>query len=367
LHSLPDFKEALQVISDNHLVDLNDPHNSRLVQKILEGHNGFPASWATELEDGVHAWVEAMNSGSDSPGGGGGGGDTEAPQAMFTAPAEGANIQGTLSVQAMASDNVGVVSVQFYLDDMWMGAADTAAPYELNLDTNSLGNGAHTLGVRAADEAGNLSALVTLNINVNNSSSSDPSPSDDESPSVALTAPANGASVSGSITLSASASDNVGVAGVQFYVDGVAKGSEDTSSPYSVSLDTTALSNGSHAVTAKARDAAGNMTTSAARNVTVSNAATNPNATYTWIYNNILNSSNASQRCVTCHVGAYASGNIRYDTYAETVKSVQAGSPNASPLYASTNDGTMPMGGSKLSDVQLKAIRDWITAGAPNN
>jgi hypothetical protein len=39
---------------------------------------------------------------------------------------------------------------------------------------------------------------------------------------VSVTAPAAGTTVSGVVQVTASASDNVGVAGVQFFVDGVA-------------------------------------------------------------------------------------------------------------------------------------------------
>jgi lysophospholipase L1-like esterase len=93
-------------------------------------------------------------------------------------------------------------------------------------------------------------------------------------PSVSLTAPANGATVSGaSVTVSAAAADNVAVAGVQFKLDGNNLGPEDVSSPYSVFWDTTLVSNGSHALTAVARDAAGNMATSATVAVQVSNAS----------------------------------------------------------------------------------------------
>ena len=96
--------------------------------------------------------------------------------------------------------------------------------------------------------------------------------SDTTPPTVALTAPANGATVSGTISVTASASDNVGVVGVQFKRDGVNLGTEDLTSPYSTSWNTTSVSNGSYTLTAVARDAAGNTTTSAARTVTVSNA-----------------------------------------------------------------------------------------------
>ena len=65
--------------------------------------------------------------------------------------------------------------------------------------------------------------------------------------------------------------DDVGVAGVSFFVDGEAVGAEDTSAPYSVTWATTAATNGSHADRRRARDAAGNVTTSTAVAVTVSN------------------------------------------------------------------------------------------------
>jgi len=87
-----------------------------------------------------------------------------------------------------------------------------------------------------------------------------------------VTAPANGATVSGTtVAVSATAADNVGVAGVQFKVDGANLGAEDTVSPYSVTWNTTAVANGSHTLTAVARDAAGNTTTAPPVTVTVSN------------------------------------------------------------------------------------------------
>ena len=66
------------------------------------------------------------------------------------------------------------------------------------------------------------------------------------------------------MTVAANASDNVGVAGVQFKLDGANLGAEDTASPYSVTWNTTTATNGSHTLTAVARDAAGNTTTSTA-------------------------------------------------------------------------------------------------------
>jgi hypothetical protein len=104
-------------------------------------------------------------------------------------------------------------------------------------------------------------------------------PPDGAAPSVALTAPANGATVSGTVTLSATASDDVGVLGVRFKVDGISIGTEDQSAPYSIAWNTTGSGNGNHTLTATARDAAGNVTTSSVRTVSVSNTSAPPPGT----------------------------------------------------------------------------------------
>ncbi|GAB2875484.1 hypothetical protein GCM10027277_50900 [Pseudoduganella ginsengisoli] len=84
------------------------------------------------------------------------------------------------------------------------------------------------------------------------------------------TVSASSSGTSGTITLSASASDNVGVTNVEFYVDGALKGSASTA-PYSLAFNSTTVANGSHTLTAKAYDAAGNSTTSAGVAFSVNN------------------------------------------------------------------------------------------------
>lgn len=99
--------------------------------------------------------------------------------------------------------------------------------------------------------------------------------SDNTPPRVSITSPDSGAAVSGTITVTVTAADDVGIAGVQFLLDGV-QSADDTTTPYSLSWDTTTASNGPHTLTAVARDAAGNQTTSAP--VTVSTAPPSPAA-----------------------------------------------------------------------------------------
>lgn len=95
-------------------------------------------------------------------------------------------------------------------------------------------------------------------------------------PAVAMLSPASGATVSGTAALSAAASDNVGVAGVQFLLDGAPLGPELANPPYTAAWNTTLASNSPHSLAAAARDAAGNRTTSAAATVIVDNAAPPP-------------------------------------------------------------------------------------------
>jgi hypothetical protein len=182
--------------------------------------------------------------------------DTTAPTVSVTSPANGATVTGTVSVSANASDNVAVVGVQFLLDGSSLGAEQTTAPYSISWNSATVANGAHTLSARARDAAGNQTTSAVVNVTTSNV------PADLTPPTVSITAPTDGASVWGSVTVSANASDNVGVAGVQFLLDGSALGTEDTTAPYSTTWDSTAVSNGSHTLSAVARDAAGNQTTS---------------------------------------------------------------------------------------------------------
>jgi Bacterial Ig domain len=92
-------------------------------------------------------------------------------------------------------------------------------------------------------------------------------------PTVAITSPADGATVGGVVPVTASASDNTGVAGVQFRLDGVNLGAEDTTAPYEVSWNTSTTVNGLHTLTAVARDAGGLQGASTPVDVTVSNGS----------------------------------------------------------------------------------------------
>jgi hypothetical protein len=196
--------------------------------------------------------------------------DTTLPTVSITAPGNNATVGGTVTVSATASDNVAVVGVQFKVDGANLGSEDTTSPYSASWNTTSLLDGSqHVLTAVARDAAGN-SAPAAVTVTVNNA--------DTTPPTVSMTAPANGTTVSGSaVTLSANASDNIGVVGVQFLLDGAAIGPELTTAPYSMTWNSTTTTNTTHTLGARARDAKGNATT-ASVNVTVSNTASTPPA-----------------------------------------------------------------------------------------
>ncbi|MFO0719021.1 MAG: Ig-like domain-containing protein [Candidatus Paceibacterota bacterium] len=96
-------------------------------------------------------------------------------------------------------------------------------------------------------------------------------------PTVSVTAPSSDATVSGaSVSFTADASDDVAVAGVKFYVNGVLQGSEDTTSTYGITWDSTATTSGAYTLVAVARDSSNNYATSTSVSFNVLNTGPTP-------------------------------------------------------------------------------------------
>jgi hypothetical protein len=90
--------------------------------------------------------------------------------------------------------------------------------------------------------------------------------------SVTLTAPAPGAVLKGTVTLAADAVSPLGIASVQFQLDGVNLGAALTTTPYALAWDTTKVTDGNHALRAIATDTKGNTLASTSVSVQVNNA-----------------------------------------------------------------------------------------------
>ena len=94
--------------------------------------------------------------------------DTSAPQVIITSPAAGAVVAGTISITAAASDNVGVVGVQFRYNGVNLGAEQTAPPYTVAADSTTVANGSYTLAAVARDAAGNSTVSAPVMVTVSN-------------------------------------------------------------------------------------------------------------------------------------------------------------------------------------------------------
>ena len=87
--------------------------------------------------------------------------DAVAPTATLTAPANLASgLTGMVALAATAADNVAVASVEFQIDGVAIGAADTSAPYAATLDTSLYPAGQHVLRARATRRRGQRLGLV---------------------------------------------------------------------------------------------------------------------------------------------------------------------------------------------------------------
>lgn len=184
---------------------------------------------------------------------------------------------GSVSLSWGAStDNVGVTGYTIYRSTVAgftpSATNQIATSSALSYTDSGLPAGIYYYLVTAKDAAGNVSQP--------SNQASATSSSDTVAPTIALTAPAAGATLSNTVSVFASASDNVGVIGVQFQLDGANLGAEVTAAPYAISWVTTSATNGPHILSAIARDAAGNKTTSSPVSVTVSNTATGLVAAY---------------------------------------------------------------------------------------
>lgn len=173
--------------------------------------------------------------------------DTVAPVVSVTSPASGATVSGGITVQANASDNIGVTKVDLFIDGVLRGT-DTTWPYSFPWDTATVSNGIHGLVARAYDAAGNTGISPTVAVNVSNATADTTPPS---APSnLTATAP-----TPTSVDLSWTAStDNVAVNHYSIFRDG-AQTETLTGTSHS---DTTVSSGTTYAYAVRAYDAAGN-------------------------------------------------------------------------------------------------------------
>ncbi|MDQ3933069.1 MAG: Ig-like domain-containing protein [Actinomycetota bacterium] len=102
------------------------------------------------------------------------------PDVAVRAPGAGERLRGTRTIEVAASDDRRVEQVQFLVDGAVVGT-DSTAPYAVDWNTSSVGNGTRRLSARATDDAGNDTTSPEVSVEVHNS---DPA-------TTKVTAPAN--------------------------------------------------------------------------------------------------------------------------------------------------------------------------------
>ncbi|MFK8017771.1 MAG: Ig-like domain-containing protein [Gammaproteobacteria bacterium] len=289
--------------------------------------------------------------------------DTTAPTVAVTPPA--GPLTGTAVLSVTAMDDVGVVSVDLFIDDV-LQATDTTAPYEFDVDTTAFADGDYVARAEAVDAASNVGVSDNVVVMIENAG-----PPDTVAPVVMLTAPAQPAA--GTVTVQVTASDDTALASVSVLVDGVALG-VDTVAPFEFVWDTTALLDGDHVLSARATDAAGNEGADEPLVVTVTNGG--PQPTLPWIQREIFEVGCAAG----CHIAGGIAPFLRLDAanaFADLVN--VAASEGGSSLRVTPGDAddsalvqrlegdltpSMPLGGAALPDEDIAAVRAWIDGGA---
>ena len=156
-----------------------------------------------------------------------------------------------------------VVRADLYVDGNFAQSIGAVGPSSRYWDSTKYADGPHTLLVKGYDFAGVEAVSAPVSVTVNNP--------DNWGPWADITAPANGETVSGSqVAVSAIASDNVGVAKVDYYVwniyastiagspNEILIGSSANAPNYAIICDSTKLPNGTYPLYTRDYDAAGN-------------------------------------------------------------------------------------------------------------
>ncbi len=97
------------------------------------------------------------------------------PTATITLPANNASVNGLVPLNATASDDLGVVKVEFFVDGSLVGA-DTTSPYSYSWNSTTVPNGSHAVQARATDTKGQVGSSTTINVNVANDTTAPTAP-----------------------------------------------------------------------------------------------------------------------------------------------------------------------------------------------
>ena len=179
--------------------------------------------------------------------------DGQPPTVIIASPT-GGSVSGNVPVTVNASDNVGVTRVELLVNGGLL-ASDTTSPYTFSWNSSGSAGRTVTLVARAYDAAGSSASSQPRTVTVAATGTPDTTP-----PKVTISNPGNNSKVTGMVSIYASATDNVAVASLALYVDGVMVSSGNLAST-TYKWNSRKAANGTHTISAVARDAAGYQAT----------------------------------------------------------------------------------------------------------
>jgi hypothetical protein len=184
------------------------------------------------------------------------------PQITLTSPIGGTAVTGTIDLTSTTYDDfAGIDRVEAFVDGIKRGSSNTP-PYTVPVNTAGLGDGMHIFELRVFDKAGRLNTGHKTSYWVAGSGNPvPPAPplSDNIKPVVELFTPAKNSHVSGYYQMTSEATDNFGIAKVEYYADN-RLACTDTTYPFDGCLwNSWNTPNGLYTVSAKAHDFNGNI------------------------------------------------------------------------------------------------------------
>ena len=176
------------------------------------------------------------------------------PSGLIVYPYAGQILSGEQTISILAEDNTGIDSVDFFINNALV-YTDFVEPYEYDWNTEfEFEDANHIIGSIITDVAGNQFEIPSISVFVNNI------PNDNVPPTISISNPVSGQTVSGTINFTVNVDDNVGIAQVEFFIDGYSFGVV-TEEPYSYLWDTSSnigAHGNEHALSAIVMDTAGN-------------------------------------------------------------------------------------------------------------
>ena len=192
--------------------------------------------------------------------------DRTPPQGVIIFPVDGESVQGDIKIKARATDNEIVDSVQFYINQEWVGTDETDENdiFEFEWKTlNYTEDEFHYISIIAYDRKENDYASFPIRVKADNQ--------DNELPVAFILNPFSGQYVNGVVDITVEASDNDSIQYVSYYINNMLQGYVQEP-PFIFPWNTNLVQDDEYySIFVRVRDMSNNLTTISPINVIVDN------------------------------------------------------------------------------------------------